>query len=147
MLIIYAGSIVRLSGPSSSIRCRPSVVVCRPHSSNISETTRPIEAKFYMELPWVGGTKVCSEGLGHMTKMAATPIYGKNPLKIFCGTKGPVNLGFGMQHQGLGPNKVCSNDVLRLTLTFFTARSNFLPYAFYMGKTLLQNQKADDLET
>ena len=23
------------------------------------------------------GTKVCSNGAGHMTKMAATPIYGK----------------------------------------------------------------------
>ena len=28
------------------------------------------------------GTKVCSWHLGHMTKMAATPIYGKNPSKI-----------------------------------------------------------------
>ena len=27
------------------------------------------------------GTKVCSGHLGHMTKMAATPIYGKNPSK------------------------------------------------------------------
>ena len=27
------------------------------------------------------GTKVCSNGPGHMTKMAAMPIYGKNPLK------------------------------------------------------------------
>ena len=25
--------------------------------------------------------KVYSNGPGHMTKMAATPIYGKNPLK------------------------------------------------------------------
>ena len=31
-----------------------------------------------MEPPWDGGTKVCSNGQGHMTKMAATPIYGKN---------------------------------------------------------------------
>ena len=31
----------------------------------------------------VGATKVCWWGLGHMTKMAATPIYGKNPLKIW----------------------------------------------------------------
>ena len=31
-----------------------------------------------MEPPWDGGTKVCSNGPGHMTKMAATPIYGKN---------------------------------------------------------------------
>ena len=31
-----------------------------------------------MESPWAGGTKVCSKGPGHMTKMAAMPIYGKN---------------------------------------------------------------------
>ena len=34
-----------------------------------------------MEPPWVGRTKVCSRHLGHITKMAATPIYGKNPSK------------------------------------------------------------------
>ena len=31
-----------------------------------------------MEPTWVGGTKVYSGGLGHMTKMAATPVYGRN---------------------------------------------------------------------
>ena len=48
--------------------------------SNIfsSETTGPIEAKFHMEPPWDGGMKVFSNGPGHMTKMAAMPIYGKN---------------------------------------------------------------------
>ena len=48
--------------------------------SNIfsSETTGPIEAKFYVEASWDGGTKVCSNGPGHMTKMASMPIYGKN---------------------------------------------------------------------
>ena len=74
---------------------------------------------------WGGG------GLGHMTMMAGMLIYGKNPLKIFfSGTKGPMTLGCGMQHLRLGPNKVCSNDDLRLALTFFTARSNLLPYSF-----------------
>ena len=42
------------------------------------ETAWPIEAKFYVEPPWDGGTKVWSNGLGHMTKMATMPIYGKN---------------------------------------------------------------------
>ena len=42
------------------------------------KTTWPIKAKFYVEPPWGGGTKVCMNGPGHMTKMAATPIYGKN---------------------------------------------------------------------
>ena len=61
------------------------VCVCVSTFSNIfsSETTRLIEAKFFhMELPWDGGTKVCSNGPGHMTKMAAMPIYSKN-LKKF----------------------------------------------------------------
>ena len=58
-----------------------SVVVVRPSTfSNIfsSETAWPIEAKFYVEPPWEGGTKVCINGPGHMIKMAAMPIYGKN---------------------------------------------------------------------
>ena len=48
--------------------------------SNIfsSETAWPIKAKFYVEPPWEGRTKVCINGPGHMTKMAAMPIYGKN---------------------------------------------------------------------
>ena len=47
--------------------------------SNISsETTELIEAKFHMEPPWDGETKVCSNGPGHLTKMATMPIYGKN---------------------------------------------------------------------
>ena len=37
-----------------------------------------IKAKFDVEPPWEGGTKVCINGPGHMTKMAAMPIYGKN---------------------------------------------------------------------
>ena len=42
------------------------------------ETTRLIEAKFHVDPPWDGGTKVCSNGPGRMTKMVAMPIYGKN---------------------------------------------------------------------
>ena len=71
-LIVYTCSDVR----PSSVR-RPSVP--RPFTiSNIfsSETAWPIRAKFYVEHPWEGGTKVCINGLGHMTKMAAMPIYG-----------------------------------------------------------------------
>ena len=55
-------------------------MVRRPSSSNTfsSETNQQIKAKFYMEPPWEGGTKVYISGQGHMTKMAAMPIYGKN---------------------------------------------------------------------
>ena len=45
-----------------------------------SENPWPINAKIHLEPPWEGGRKVYINGPGHMTKMAATPIYGK---KIF----------------------------------------------------------------
>ena len=67
--------------PASGVRPSSSVVVRRPFTfSNIfsSETAWPINAKFYVEPPWEGGTKVYINGPGHMTKMAATPIYDKN---------------------------------------------------------------------
>ena len=41
------------------------------------ETAKPIEAKFHVEPPWDRRTKVCSNGPGHMTNMAAMLIYGK----------------------------------------------------------------------
>ena len=60
--------------------------VCRVFTfSNVfsSGTTGPIEVKFHVEPPWDGGMKVCVWGPGHMTKMTAMRIYGKNPSKIF----------------------------------------------------------------
>ena len=79
---------------------RQSVSRRRPSStfSNImsSETAWPIKAKFYVEPPWEGGTKVYINGPGHMTKMAATPIYGKNPSKIFSRTGGSIFTKLGM---------------------------------------------------
>ena len=61
--------------PYSGVRCRR-----RQQCLNIfsSETALPIKAKFYMETPWEGGTKIYINGPGHMTKMASMPIYGKN---------------------------------------------------------------------
>ena len=49
-------------------------LVCHSDSifSNFSSiTARPIEAKFHMALPWDEGMEVLSNGLGHMTKLAA----------------------------------------------------------------------------
>ena len=60
-------------------RCRRRRRCCPPFSNVFSsETAWPIKAKFYVEPPWIGGTKVYINGPGHMTKMAAMPIYGKN---------------------------------------------------------------------
>ena len=39
---------------------------------------------------------------GHVTKMAAMPIYGKNLSKFFfSGTTGPISTKLGMKHRGL----------------------------------------------
>ena len=65
---------VALVYPYSGIRCHH-----RQQCLNISSgTALPIKAKFYVEPPWEGGTKVCINGPGHMTKVAAMPINGKN---------------------------------------------------------------------
>ena len=92
-----------------------------------------------MGLLWDGGTKVCSNDPGHMIKMAAMPIYGKNLEKnFFSGTERPMTLNLGMHHRVLEYYQVCSNDDPGLTLTYFTARSNLVPYAFVWekGKTM-----------
>ena len=62
-----------------------------------SETTRPFELKFHMKTPYDKLAKICTNFTGHITKMATTPIYGKNPLNIFVsGNKRPMALGLGM---------------------------------------------------
>ena len=71
--------------------------VCKPFSKIFYETAWPIKAKFHVEPPWEGETKVCLWHLGHMTKMATTAIYvyGKNPSKI-SGTSGQFSMNLGM---------------------------------------------------
>ena len=40
--------------------------------------------------------KIWWHDAGHMTKMATTPVCGKNPSKIFSGTGGPISTKLGM---------------------------------------------------
>ena len=68
----------RIGRPPSSVRLSSTLFKHLLHRNHW-----PIEAKFHMESPWDGGTKVCSNGPGHMTKMAAMPIGGKNFKKSF----------------------------------------------------------------
>ena len=57
-------------------RSRSFIELGPDHSDSIylnffsSITTWPIQAKFYVASHWDEGTKVCSNYLGHMTKMA-----------------------------------------------------------------------------
>ena len=50
-----------------------------PHPSTFSnvfsETKEQIKVKYHVEPPWDGRTKVCSNDLGHMTKMATMPMH------------------------------------------------------------------------
>ena len=61
-----------------------------------SETTRLISIKFHMQSLDRGG-KVYIFRPGHMTKMVAMPIYGKNRKKMFYSTTiRPIALKLGM---------------------------------------------------
>ena len=58
---------------------RPSVVRPSTISNDFSsEITGPIATKFHKQPSGTLGEKNCSNGLGHMTNMAAMPIYGEN---------------------------------------------------------------------
>ena len=72
---------------------------------------------------------------GHMTKMAAMPIYGKNPSKIFfSGTGGPIFKKLGVKHLWLKYYKVYINHDPVMTLTQFMARSTWVDHAFKWWK-------------
>ena len=104
--------------------------VCRRRSqcSKIffSKIAWPIKAKFYVEPPWVGGTNICLRHLGHMTKMAATPIYGKNTSLFFLQNWQAEFHKTWYVASGLQPIIVCSNDNPGVTLSYFTSRSNLV---------------------
>ena len=62
-----------------------------------SEITGPFELKFHMKTPYDRLAKIYTNCTCHMTKMATTPIYGKNLFNVFfSGTKRPMALGHGM---------------------------------------------------
>ena len=99
-------------------------------TSFFSETTSPIEAKFYVEPPRVNLKNVCTRHLGHMTKMAATPIYKTLFLQ---NRRADFNETWYVA-SGLQPIIVCSNDDPGVTLTYFTARLNLVTKAFLWEK-------------
>ena len=61
---------------------------------------------------------------GYMTKLAAMPMYNKNPSKIFfSGTGGPISTKLGLKYGCLKYYNVYINHDPVMTLTYFTARS------------------------
>ena len=85
--------------------------------------------------------KIHQHNAGHMTKMAAMPICDKNTLKIFFpGTNGVILMKLCMKHQRPKPFIIiCANYDPGLTLTYFTARSNFATLAFTWENVTLMN--------
>ena len=71
-----------------------------------------------------------------MTKMAAMPIYGKNPSKIFSETNRLISRKLGVKHRWLKYSNVYINHDPVMTLTKFMARSTWAAYAFELGKLL-----------
>ena len=77
------------------------------------------------------------DNLDHMTKMAAMPIYGKNPSKIFFSeTNRLISRKLGVKHRWLKYFNVYINHDPVMTLTKFMARSTWVAYAFELGKLL-----------
>ena len=75
--------------------------------------------------------------LGHMTKMTAMPIYGKNPSKIFFSeTNRLISRKLGVKHRWLKYSNVYINHDPVMTLTKCMARSTWVAYAFELGKLL-----------
>ena len=56
-------------------------------------------------------------------KMAAMPIYGKNPSKIFSESGGPISKKLGIKPQWLKYYNVYINHDPVVTLTYFMTRS------------------------
>ena len=70
-----------------------------------------------------------------MTKMAAMPIYGKNPSKvIFSETKRLISRKLGVRHRWLKYSNVYINHDPVMTLTKFMARSTWVAYVSELGK-------------
>ena len=129
----------RIGRPPSSLICHLSIR--NPHSSNIfsSETTEPISVKFLVEPPWDRGTKVCSNGPGHITKMAAMPIYGKNLKKSSSlEPKGWWPLNLVCRIGCSSTTKYLQMMTLSWPWTFLQQSQNLVPYAFIWekGKTM-----------
>ena len=121
-----------------SVVHRPTV--CRPHSLNIfsSETTGRIKAKFHMESPRDDETKVCSNGHGHMTKMAVMPIYMVKNLKNLLRNQKADDLKTWYAASGARVQPNLFKWWLWVDLDLFYGSSNLVLYAsvWEKGKTM-----------
>ena len=87
-----------------------------------------------MKFPWDRGTKVCSNGPGHMPKMAAMPIYGKNLKNLLLRNQKADDLE--SWHAASGARVLLSLFKLLpwVDLDLFYCKVKFDPLCFCMGK-------------
>ena len=109
--------------------CQRSHVSCLSTFSKgfCSETTGSISFKFHMQSSSKGGKKVYIFDPGHMTKLVAMPIYGKNLKKNLWPTKTVLmrdhNICFLWEIRKIIfelssiPSLICSTDNDQMTLT------------------------------
>ena len=102
-------------------------------SSSAAKPLCPSNPKFHIEVLWVERTKICSNGPGHMTKMATMPIYGKNPLKIFSKTNRLITFIYSIRDWG--PTNFVQMMILGWQWPTYS-KVNFAPKWFCMGKCL-----------
>ena len=102
------------------------------------ETARPIEAKFHVEHPWDGGTKVYTSGPGLMTNMAASmavmPIYGKTLKNIFLWNQKAADFESWCAALGTWVLPNLFKWWPWVDLDLFYGKVKFGPLCFYMGK-------------
>ena len=78
--------------------------------------------------------KIYTNELGHITNMAAMPIYGKNLKNLFPRTNRPMILKLITKHCSCENYQGYTNYNPGLTLTYFTQRSNLVTWAFVWEK-------------
>ena len=65
---------------------------------------------------------------------------------FFPGTSEPISTKLGMKHRSLKPIILCTKDSPGLTLTYYTARSNFATQAFIWEQVATDSLVIIDLE-
>ena len=94
-----------------------------------------MKAKFHVEPPWDEGMKDSSNGPGHVTNMAAMPIYGKNLKKSLLLWKQKAD-DLESWYAALGtqvlPNLFKGYHLV--TLDLFYGHVKFGPLCFCIGK-------------
>ena len=90
------------------------------------------------QISYDGGTKVCSNGPGHMTKLAAMPIYGKNLKNLLLWNQKADDLETWYASSGARVLLSLLKWWPWVDLDIFYGKVKFGPLCFCMGKKVKQ---------